>query len=132
MRISTKSQYGLRAMVYLARIFKEKKISPLRKIAKKENIPLDYLEKIISKLEKEGLVNSKKGVKGGYFLAKSPKKIKIGRIIKVLEGEMVLVKCLKYFCPKEKKCLTKNFWQKLNRAINKTLNSMTLVDLIEK
>jgi len=130
MRISTKSQYGLRAMVYLAKC--KDKICSLKTISKKEGISFDYLEKIISKLEKAGLVKSKKGVQGGYFLAKSPQKIRIGEIIKVLEGEMVLVKCLKYFCPKEKKCLTKNFWQKLNKAINSALNSMTLTDLIQK
>jgi len=113
LRISTKSQYGLRAMVYLT--MSKKKICPLKEISKREGISFDYLEKIISKLEKAGLIKSKKGVRGGYFLAKSPKKIRVGEIIKVLEGEMVLVKCLKYFCPKEKKCLTKNFWMKLNR-----------------
>jgi Rrf2 family protein len=131
MRISTKSQYGLRAMVYLAKVFKKDKVFPLREIAKKEGISFDYLEKIISKLEKSSLVKAKKGVQGGYFLAKKPSKIKIGKIIKALEGEIVMVKCLKYFCPKEKKCLTKNFWQKLNKAINEVLNSMTLADLMK-
>jgi len=132
MKISTKSQYGLRAMVYLAKVFKKKKIFPLREIAQKEGISFDYLEKIISKLEKAHLVKSKKGVQGGYFLAKKPERIKISQIMMVLEGETVLVKCLKHFCPKEKKCLTKNFWKKLNKAINSVLNSITLSDLIKR
>lgn len=119
-------------MVYLAKVFKRDKVFPLRKIAEKERISFDYLEKIISKLEKAGLVKAKRGIQGGYFLAKPPQKIRVGEIIKVLEGEMALVKCLKYFCPKEESCLTKNFWQKLNRTINIVLNSMTLADLIEK
>lgn len=130
MRISTSSQYGLRAIVYLAKT--KNKISPLKEISEKEGISFDYLEKIISKLKKTGLVKSKKGVQGGYFLAKRPKKIKIGQILNVLEGETVLVKCLKYFCPKEKKCLAKNFWKKLNKAIDSALNSVTLADLIRK
>jgi len=130
MRISTKSQYGLRAMVYLAK--NKNKISSLKEISKKEGISFDYLEKIISKLEKTGLLRSKKGVQGGYFLAKKPEKIKIGQIIKALEGEMVLVKCLKYFCPKEKKCLTKNFWKKIQDSLNSVLDSLTLADLIKK
>lgn len=132
MRISTKSQYGLRAMVYLAKVFKKNQVFPLREIAKKEDISFDYLEKIISKLAKAGLVKAKKGVQGGYFLTKKPSKIKIGEIITVLEGEMALVRCLKYFCPKEKKCLTKNFWEKMQRALNSVLNSLTLADLIKK
>lgn len=115
-------------MVYLVKSKKE--IVPLKEISQKEGISFDYLEKIISKLEKAELVKAKKGIYGGYFLAKSPRKIKIGEIIRTLEGETVLVKCLKYFCSKEKKCLTKNFWKKLNKAINSALNSVALADLI--
>ena len=80
LKISTKSQYGLRAIVYLAT--SKEKINPLRAISKKEGISFDYLEKILSKLEKTGLVKAKKGVLGGYFLAKTPKKIKIAEILK--------------------------------------------------
>lgn len=129
MKISTKSQYGLRAIVYLAKT--EDKILPLRSISKAEGIPFDYLEKIISKLKKAKLVKARKGVQGGYFLGKKPEKIKVGQIIKVLEGEKALVECLKHFCPRSKKCLAKNFWQKLNRAINSALNSVTLADLVK-
>ena len=130
MKISTKSQYGLRAIVYLAKC--KDKICPLKLISKKEGISFNYLEKIISKLEKADLVKAKKGVQGGYFLAKKPSKIKIKEIIRALEGELTLVKCLKYFCPKEKKCLTKKFWKKIQDSLNSTLNSITLSDLIKK
>ena len=149
LRISTKSQYGLRAMVYLAK--HRDKISSLNLISEKEGISFDYLEKIISKLEKTGLIKAKKGVHGGYFLAKSPKRIKIGEIIRALEGDTVLVKCIApirsrrdksllhpslrsgkrgYRCPRERKCLTKNFWQKIQKTLNNVLNSITLADLI--
>lgn len=129
MRISKKTQYGLRAMIYLAR--QKNRICSLREIAKKEKIPFDYLEKIISKLEKSSLVKAKKGIEGGYFLVKGPEKIKISQIINALEGQTLLVSCLKYFCPMEKKCLAKNFWRKLNKAINSALNSITLANLIK-
>jgi len=134
LRISTKSQYGLRTMVYLAK--HRDKISSLNLISEKEGISFDYLEKIISKLEKTGLIKAKKGVQGGYFLAKSPKRIKIGDIIRALEGDTVLVKCIApirkrgYRCPRERKCLTKNFWQKIQKTLNNVLNSITLADLI--
>ena len=136
MKISTKSQYGLRAMVYLTKVFRKDKVFSLREIAKKEGISFDYLEKIISKLEKANLVKSKKGVQGGYFLAKSPSEIKLGEIIRALEGEISLVKCIaekeKYYCPRAKKCLTKNFWKKIQNSLNSVLNSLTLADLIKK
>lgn len=130
MKISKKSQYGLRAMIYLAK--SKKKIVSLSEIAKEEKIPFDYLEKIFSKLKKSGLIKTKKGVQGGYFLAYTPSKIKTGKIIKVLEDEITLVKCIKYFCPREKKCLSKNFWEKIQKSLNKTLNSLKLSDLIKK
>ncbi|TET84049.1 MAG: Rrf2 family transcriptional regulator, partial [Candidatus Nealsonbacteria bacterium] len=129
-------QYGLRAMVYLARF--QDKICPLRVISKKEGISFDYLEKIILKLEKTGLIKAKKGSQGGYFLGREPSKIKIGEIIRTLEGNTGLVKCIatgkerKYHCPRERKCLTKNFWKKIQDSLNSALDSITLADLIKK
>lgn len=135
-KISTKFQYGLRAMVYLAHF--QDKICPLRVISKKEGISFDYLEKIILKLEKTGLIKAKKGSQGGYFLGREPSKIKIGEIIRALEGNTGLVKCIatgkerKYHCPRERKCLTKNFWKKIQDSLNSALDSITLADLIKK
>jgi len=130
MKISTKSQYGLRAMIYLAK--NKNKICSLREIATKEEISFDYLEKIMSKLEKSGLIKAKKGVQGGYFLSKDPLKIKINEIVKSLEGKPLLVKCFLYPCPRSKKCLAKNFWQKLSKILESALNSVTLSELIKK
>ena len=121
-------------MVYLAKY--KGKICPLKMISEKEGISFDYLEKIIGKLEKIGLIKAKKGVRGGYFLAKSPEKIKVGEILRVLEGEVSLVRCInkkeKYFCPKKKECLTINFWKKIQKTLNNTLNSITLANLIKR
>lgn len=137
MKISTKSQYGLRAMVYLTKVFKKDKIFPLREIAKKEDISFDYLEKIISKLEKANLVKSKKGVQGGYSLARPPAKIKIGEIIKVFEGTMAPVRCVaierkeRNYCPRKKICKSFFVWKKIQEVLNSALNSITLADLIQ-
>ncbi|MFH1582469.1 MAG: Rrf2 family transcriptional regulator [bacterium] len=134
-KISTKSQYGLRAMIYLARC--KKKICPLKDISKGEEISFDYLEKIISKLEKSGLVKAKKGSQGGYYLSKKPSRIKIGEIIYSLEGDKQLVKCISYgnlkkiVCSREKGCYAKLLWEKVHDSLKKTLNSITLADLIK-
>ncbi len=136
MRISTKSQYGLRAMVYLANVFGKGRIYSLKKISQKENISFDYLEKIISKLEKAGLIRAKKGAGGGYFLARSPAKINVGEIIMVFEGTMAPVKCVakekkeRIFCPRKKICKSFFVWKKIQDILNSTLNSITLDDLI--
>jgi len=138
MRISKKTQYGLRAMVYLASIFDKGEICCLREISKKENISFDYLEKIISRLEKNKLVKSKRGIKGGYSLAKSPKKIKVLEITNVLEKTMAPVECItaekekKYYCPRKKFCKTITVWKKVQDSLNSALNSITLADLISK
>ncbi len=129
MRFSTKSQYGLRALVLLA---KNQKVLSLKEISQKEGIPFDYLEKIFSKLKKAKIVGAKKGIGGGYFLRKKPEKIKLSEIILTLERDDPFVKCLKGYCPKSKSCLTKNFWHNLNKAIRSFLNSLTLADLIKK
>ena len=133
-------------MVYLAGC--QKKICPLKLISEKEGISFDYLEKIVSKLEKAGLIKAKKGVQGGYSLSKKPSKIKAGEVIRALEGEINLVKCLttvsskksgrrvirstKYVCPLEKRCLARNFWKKFQKSMNYVLDSITLADLIGK
>ena len=132
-RISTKSQYGLRAMIYLAKC--KCKICPLKEVSKKEGISFDYLEKILSKLEKAGVIKSKKGSQGGYFLSKNPSKIRIGEIIRALEKEKGLVMCtVKHGknCPLERKCLARTFWFKIQKALDSVLNSITLSDLIKK
>lgn len=120
-------------MVYLAKSKKE--INPLKEISKAEGISFDYLEKIISKLEKGGLVTSKKGVQGGYCLAKNAKKIKVAKILQALEGDTFLVRCAsgikKLQCDREKKCLAKILWKKMQDALNQTINNTTLADLIK-
>lgn len=133
MKFSSKSRYGLRAMAYLAGLYAGEKSYPLKIIAREENISFTYLEKIISKLEKEGIVKSKKGAQGGYCLARRPEKITVGEIIRPLEGIMNSVKCLnKGRCPHLKTCRTRGVWKKIYDTLNSTLDSMTLIDLIKK
>ena len=128
-KVSKKSQYGLRAMVLLAKSYKLKRVLSTKIISEKEGVPFDFLEKIISQLERVGLVQSKKGVQGGYMLSRSPAKITAKDIVSVLEGKESTVDCA--FCGRSKKCLTKNVWGKIDMAINKTLKSITLADLIK-
>ena len=138
MQILKRTQYGLRAMVYLAAAFgKENNIRSLKEISQKENISFDYLEKIISQLEKKGLVGAKKGAKGGYFLKRSPQKISVGEVISTLESTMSPVKCLakekskRYKCPHRKSCKTLNVWKEIQDLLNSTLDSITLADLLK-
>jgi Rrf2 family transcriptional regulator, cysteine metabolism repressor len=132
MKISKKSQYGLRAMAFLAKKYEKKEILSLKEISSEEGISFDYLEKILIDLERAGLVKGKRGRGGGYRLSKSPKKVTVGEIIRALEGEINLVNCKSEKCPKIKKCLTKDVWGKLQKTILSTLDSITLFNLINK
>jgi Rrf2 family protein len=127
-KVSKKSQYGLRAMVLLAKNHKSNKILSTKIISEKEGIPFDFMLKIILQLEKAKLVNGRKGVRGGYVLSKNPKKISVNDVVSVLENNKKTVDCT--LCDRKKGCLTKNVWAKVNSALNKTLKSITLANLI--
>ncbi len=116
-------------MVYLAKFFAEKKVISLKTISEKEGIPFDYLGKVISELEKTGLVKAKKGIQGGYFLVRKPQKITAGEVVKILERTTISLSCLG--CQRTKKCLTKNVWKKVQDSLDDTLNSITLKSLIK-
>ncbi|OGZ79641.1 MAG: hypothetical protein A2528_03300 [Candidatus Staskawiczbacteria bacterium RIFOXYD2_FULL_37_9] len=129
MKISKKAEYGLTAMVHLAKNKgKSNKAISIRKISNIEGVPFEFLSKIFSELEKAKLVTARHGANGGYVLAKNFKKITAKDIVKKLENT-TSVDCS--FCKKSKKCLTKNVWRKIDVAINKTLQSITLENLIK-
>lgn len=115
-------------MVHLAKRFKAKKMVPLKDIAKTEAISFDFLEKILLELEKSKLIKSKKGFGGGYILAKSPSKITAKEIIDPLENT-IAVDCS--LCGKNKNCISKNVWHKIDSAVDKTLKSIKLSTLIK-
>lgn len=131
MKFSTKSEYGLRALISLARHQKEQPYS-LAKIAQEQKISLAYLERLFAKLKKANLVKSEKGMRGGYSLVKSANKISVKEILIALEGKLSPYICsdLNNMC-KVNFCSVKVVWQKLEKAMNKTLESIKLVDLIK-
>jgi Rrf2 family transcriptional regulator, cysteine metabolism repressor len=132
MKFSTKAEYGLRALVNLA---SKKGYFSLAQIAKEENISLAYLERLFAKLKKAKIVISQKGVNGGYKLAKPMNKISIKEVFVALEGDLSPYKCdcldLANICNINCKCNIKMVWQRLETEICKTLNSISLKDLIK-
>ncbi|MCU0652887.1 MAG: Rrf2 family transcriptional regulator [Candidatus Pacebacteria bacterium] len=132
MKISTKVQYGLRAMAYLAQNSKDNRAISVREIALREKLPNDYLEKIVAKLLKGGVLAAKKGVTGGYIMSRPAKEIIISEIFSALESPATKVKCIDAKCGHESDCLTKCLWVKMQAAVNDFLGSVTLEDLINK
>ena len=132
MKVSTKGRYGLRAMLDLAENEKSKAI-PLREIAQRQKISVQYLEQIFVNLRRAGIVKSIRGAHGGYKLNKNPENIYIGDIISVLEGPVAPSECLvKGNCKERSDCVTRDFWQKVKNSIDDVLYSMTLEDLKQK
>ncbi len=133
MKISKKAEYGLTAMVHLARNKRlpagrhGKKAVSIRQISNIEEVPFEFLSKIFSCLEKAGLVSSIHGANGGYYLAKSSKLITAGIIVETIDGKINPVNCV--LCSKAKKCVSKNVWDKVGQSLSKTLYSITLASL---
>ena len=133
MGISTKSTYGMRAMFELALYYNRGPIS-VAYISEKEDISVPYLEQLLSKLRREGLVKSIRGPKGGYVLAKKPKEISVGDIVCALDGDITPVHCvaskpLSKGCKMIDKCVTKTVWKKLKDTVDNLFDSVTLKDL---
>ena len=132
MKISTKVQYGLRAMAYLAQNSRDSRAVSVREISYKEKIPPDYLEKIFAKLLKAKLLAAKKGVHGGYVMARSVREIKISEIFNALESPITKIKCIDAKCARQDDCLAKNLWRKMQKNVSDFLSSISLEDLIDE
>lgn len=132
MRLSTKGRYGLRAVVDLAMYSKDEAVS-ISSIAARQNLSESYLEQLIAKLKKAGLVNSIRGINGGYILAKEPKEISVGDILRALEGDLAVVECpdSDSECAKFDSCVTKYVWKRINDSINTVVDGMTLEEIVE-
>lgn len=130
MRLSTKGRYGLRAVVDLAVHATESAVS-ISSIAKRQGLSESYLEQLIAKLRKAGIVTSIRGTNGGYRLAKSPDEISVGDILRALEGKLCVVECPdSRECDNYDSCVTKYVWKRINDSINKVVDTMTLEEVI--
>ena len=134
MRISTKGKYGLRAMLDLALHSGGTQVA-LMNIAQRQNISTNYLEQVFSLLRKAGLVNSVKGAQGGYTLAGSPEEIKVGAILRALEGDLKVVEDDAPGDGSEsasaQSCIRRCVWNKINESIDGVVDSISLQDLTE-
>ena len=129
MKFSTKAEYGLKAMVNLARCYPEQK--NIKAICAEENISIKYLERLVGELRKSNLVKSQIGKSGGYTLSKKPASIKVGEIIEILEGPIVAMNCAGKKCAMLNKCSSHTIvWDKLGVQIKKNLYGIKLSELI--
>ena len=133
MRISTKGRYALRLMLDLAQNHSDAPIR-LKDVAARQGISEKYLEQIISILNRAGYVKSTRGAQGGYSLKKQPKEYTVGMILRLTEGSLAFVDCVKdgvNACEKADGCVTAKLWKKMNTAVNQVVDGTTLQDLMD-
>lgn len=132
MKLTQKADYGMAAVIYLSQRGRGRRYS-LNEISQATEIPEEFLRKILQTLVKSGIINSFRGRGGGICLACSPEDITVAEVIKPLEEEMGLVRCLrqKQDCPRSGECEASNFWRKTQENFLQILSRTTIKDLIE-
>ena len=133
MRLSTRSRYGTRLLLELALKYNQGPVF-LKEISISQEISLKYLGQLIIPLKVAGIVRSSRGAHGGYFLAKSPDEIRLSEVVSALEGPVYLVECLENpdICARNKTCITRFFWDEINDVLYKTLEGITIGDMVNK
>ena len=140
MLFSTKAEYGVRLMIELGRHDGDAPVS-LSAVAEAEQLPLSYLEHLVAKLRKAGLVVSQRGAHGGYRLARPAKQIEMLEVVQALEGTIAPMECFhddpegRVLCSHESDgdhaCATKLLWTKVQGGVTQALSGTTLAELVE-
>jgi Rrf2 family protein len=139
MKVSAKEQHGLRAMAELAARYGEGPVT-LGEVAEAQGISLDYLEQIVPDLRGASLVQSTRGARGGYQLARPPAEITVGQVLEALDGDILPIRCLgerssrpgeqdALLCERSPTCAARTVWTTVNQRVVEALNGMTLADL---
>lgn len=136
MKFSTRSRYGLRAMLELAMNYDSNEPTPLFQIAERQLISEGYLEQMMNVLRKGGLVRSVRGAQGGYLLSREPARITAGEIVRCLEGPLSPTDCVSEEdpenCIRSELCITRMLWERVRDAIAVVLDGTTLADMCKE
>jgi len=133
MRITAKGEYAAKAVLQLSLLYPE--VVTIQEIARSHRIPLKYLEHILLELKRGGLLESRRGVRGGYTLARDPGKISLGEVLHVVDGEFSGSSCSEneesrgYVCPESDSCGLKQVWEDVQNAVEKILFATTFDDV---
>ena len=137
--IAKKTKYALTALIYLARKYHDALPVLISDLAQEEKIPKKFLEFILLELKKNGILQSKKGKGGGYFLAKPPEQIILGKVIRILEGPLAPVPCVSQTayqkcedCRDENCCGIRVIMKDVRDAIANILDHTTLADVLKR
>lgn len=133
MKLSTRGQYGTRALLDIA-LHENEGTVQLKDIARRQQISLLYLGHLIAPLVAAGILRSTRGARGGVGLARSTGEIRLSEVIQVLEGSIAPVECVNdpKFCSRSEFCVTRDIWDELKKAMDGVLETTTLQNLVDR
>jgi Rrf2 family protein len=136
--LSKRAKYGIHALVYLAQLQGQGPV-PIRNICETLDFPRKFLEAILLDFRNEGILQSRKGKEGGYFMERSPDTITLGRIIRLIDGPLAAVPCVSQTayarcgdCPDEKQCVIRWIMKDVRDSTARILDQTTLDQLVQK
>lgn len=134
MRVTYKGDYALKTILDLAIHYNQGLVN-IHDLARRADIPVKFLEQVLLGLKQGGFVDSKRGIKGGYFLAKQPKDIKIGDVVRFIDGPIEPIACVekRYSgCSDLYKCTFRKIWQEVAVSISNVIDNITFEDLVNQ
>ena len=131
MKLSTRSRYGARILLELARRGTQAPVQ-VSQISRKQNIPVKYLEQLVRTLKSADLITSVRGAKGGHILNKAADQITLGEVVRLFEGQHELVECISKpaKCDVADECRVRLAWKSATEALYEQLDGVTIADLI--
>lgn len=133
MNLSQKCQYAVRAVLELARRYGQGPVA-ISQIAASQAIPQRFLENILNEIKPTGLIASRRGIQGGYQLAKDPAEVTVGEIIRLIDGPLDPVRCIgdpaSQCCPMQDQCTLMNLWQRAKTAVESVYDGTSFRDLV--
>src|SRR2546425_8663432 len=134
MRISTKGEYGIRALIELTNRYGEARPIQSSEIASRQKVPESYLEQLLTTLRRSGFIRSVRGPQGGHALIREPGDLRVSEVIEALEGPIMLSDCLDEAsaCSRNGGCAQRGMWQAVREAIMGVLENTTIGDLAER
>lgn len=137
MKLSVRGEYALRALLVLG-VNYDQPVVRIQTISEQQNIPKRFLEQILNDLKSAGVVESRRGVAGGYRLARRPEEITLAVIIRHIEGALAPVSCVsesyyeKCTCPDESRCAIRSVMKEVREAVVKIVERTTIAELCER
>jgi Rrf2 family protein len=137
MKLSVRGEYALRALLVLGQ-HDDDSVMTIAKISEQQNIPKRFLEQILNDLKSAGIVQSRRGIAGGYRLARPPEEITIAAVVRHIEGALAPVSCVserfyeKCSCPDESRCAIRSVMKEIRDAVVKIAERVTVADLRER